>query len=124
MRSTPTTTATTSSISRRVPDSEYDALFRELLALEATYPDLVTPDSPSQRVGATPRAEFAAVTHRVPMLSLNNAFGDEDVIAFDRRAREASGVEAIEYAAEPKFDGLAISLAYEDGPVRRRCHAR
>ncbi|MBL8528239.1 MAG: NAD-dependent DNA ligase LigA [Burkholderiales bacterium] len=98
-----------------VPDSEYDALFRELLALEAAHPDLVTPDSPSQRVGAAPRADFAAVTHRVPMLSLNNAFGEEDVIAFDRRAREALGVDAIEYATEPKFDGLAISLAYEDG---------
>lgn len=98
-----------------IPDSQYDALFRELLDLEATYPELATPDSPSQRVGAAPSTDFAPVTHRVPMLSLNNAFGDDDVIAFDRRAREALGVEAIEYAAEPKFDGLAISLAYEAG---------
>jgi DNA ligase (NAD+) len=98
-----------------IPDSEYDALFRELLDLEAAHPELVTPDSPSQRVGAAPRTDFAAVTHRVPMLSLNNAFADEDVIAFDRRAREALGLEAIEYAAEPKFDGLAISLAYANG---------
>lgn len=98
-----------------IPDSEYDALFRELLDLEAVHPDLVTPDSPSQRVGAAPRADFAAVTHRLPMLSLNNAFHDEDVVAFDRRAREALRVAEIEYAAEPKFDGLAISLAYEHG---------
>ena len=98
-----------------IADSEFDTLFRELLELEADYPDLVTPDSPTQRVGAAPRAEFAAVTHRMPMLSLSNAFHDEDVIAFDRRAREALGIAEIEYAAEPKFDGLAISLAYEDG---------
>jgi DNA ligase (NAD+) len=98
-----------------IPDSEFDALWRQLLDLEAAYPDLVTSDSPTQRVGAAPRAEFAAVTHRVPMLSLNNAFHDADVIAFDRRAREALGIAEIEYAAEPKFDGLAISLAYEHG---------
>jgi DNA ligase (NAD+) len=98
-----------------IPDSEYDALFRQLLDLESKYPDLVTPDSPSQRVGAAPCADFASVTHRVPMLSLTNAFSDEDVIAFDRRAREALGVDEIEYAAEPKFDGLAISLSYEAG---------
>ena len=98
-----------------IPDREFDALFRQLLELEATYPGLVTPDSPSQRVGVAPAAGFAPVTHRVPMLSLNNAFHDEDVVAFDRRAREALGVAEIEYAAEPKFDGLAISLTYENG---------
>jgi DNA ligase (NAD+) len=98
-----------------IPDREFDALFRQLLELEATYPGLVTPDSPSQRVGVAPAAGFAPVTHRLPMLSLNNAFHDEDVVAFDRRAREALGVAEIEYAAEPKFDGLAISLTYENG---------
>ncbi|MFO1206688.1 MAG: NAD-dependent DNA ligase LigA [Burkholderiales bacterium] len=98
-----------------IADAEYDALFRQLLDLEAAHPELVTPDSPSQRVGAAPRADFTTVTHRLPMLSLNNAFKDEDVVAFDRRAREALGVEEVEYAAEPKFDGLAISLAYASG---------
>ncbi len=98
-----------------VSDAEYDRLFRELQSLESEYPALATPDSPTQRVGAEPAGEFSTVTHRLPMLSLNNAFSDGEVEAFDRRAREALGVERIEYAAEPKFDGLAISLSYEDG---------
>ena len=98
-----------------VSDAEYDRLFRELQALESEYPGLATPDSPTQRVGAEPSGEFQAVTHRLPMLSLNNAFTDSEVEAFDRRAREALGVARIDYAAEPKFDGLAISLAYENG---------
>jgi DNA ligase (NAD+) len=98
-----------------VSDAEYDRTFRELQALENEYPALATPDSPTQRVGAEPAGEFEAVTHRLPMLSLNNAFSADEVEAFDRRARETLGVERIEYAAEPKFDGLAISLAYENG---------
>jgi DNA ligase (NAD+) len=98
-----------------VSDAEYDRLFRELQALESEYPALVTPDSPTQRVGAEPAGEFEAVTHRLPMLSLNNAFSESEVEGFDRRAREALGVDRIEYAAEPKFDGLAISLTYESG---------
>ena len=98
-----------------IPDAEYDRLFRELQALEAQHPELVTPDSPTQRVGAPPLPEFRAVTHRVPMLSLANAFEDEDVAAFDRRVREGLGQDRIDYAVEPKFDGLAISLTYEDG---------
>jgi DNA ligase (NAD+) len=98
-----------------VSDAEYDRLFRELQALEGEYPSLATADSPTQRVGAEPAGEFEAVTHRLPMLSLNNAFADTEVEAFDRRARETLGVDRIEYAAEPKFDGLAISLAYENG---------
>ena len=98
-----------------IPDSEYDKLFRELERLEAEYPQLVTADSPTRRVGAAPLAEFSQVTHRVPMLSLNNAFEDEEVAAFDRRVREGLGFEEVEYAVEPKFDGLAISLAYENG---------
>src|SRR5713101_8385070 len=98
-----------------IPDSEYDKLFQELLELEAAYPELVTPDSPTQRVGGMPLEEFPQVTHRTPMLSLNNAFTDEDVIGFDRRVREGLGKEEIEYAAEPKFDGLAISLLYDRG---------
>jgi len=98
-----------------IPDAEFDKLFRELQQLEADYPHLAAPDSPTQRVGARPATEFAQVTHRVPMLSLNNAFADEEVEAFDRRVREGLGRENIDYAVEPKFDGLAISLVYEDG---------
>ena len=98
-----------------IPDAEYDKLFRELERLEAEYPQLATPDSPTRRVGATPLAEFSQLTHRVPMLSLNNAFEDEEVVAFDRRVREGLGVEVVEYAVDPKFDGLAISLIYENG---------
>ncbi|MEN6584625.1 MAG: NAD-dependent DNA ligase LigA [Sulfuricella sp.] len=98
-----------------IPDAEYDRLFRELQQLEIQYPALLAPDSPTQRVGAAPLAQFAQVQHRTPMLSLNNAFEDADAVAFDRRAREALGAEVIEYAVEPKFDGLAISLTYQDG---------
>jgi DNA ligase (NAD+) len=98
-----------------VSDAEYDGLFRELLALEAEYPNLATPDSPTQRVGSRPSEGFAEVVHRVPMLSLANAFAEEDVAAFDRRCREGLEVETVEYACELKFDGLAVTLAYEDG---------
>ena len=98
-----------------VPDAEYDRLFRELQQLEADHPELVTPDSPTQRVGAAPAAAFGEVVHGVPMLSLANAFAEEEVAAFDRRCREGLGRESIEYAVEPKFDGLAISLTYVEG---------
>lgn len=100
-----------------IPDAEFDRLMRELLELEAAWPELVTPDSPSQRVGAKPLKEFTEVQHVLPMLSLNNAFTDADVLAFDRRVREGLGrpQAEIEYAAEPKFDGLAVTLHYEKG---------
>lgn len=98
-----------------VPDSEYDRLFRELQALERAHPELITPDSPTQRVGGTPLKSFNAITHRMAMLSLNNAFAEDEVAAFDRRAREGLGLNQIEYAVEPKFDGLAITLTYENG---------
>ena len=98
-----------------ITDAEYDRLFQELVKLEGEHPELQTPDSPTQRVGSSPGEGFAAVTHRVPMLSLANAFDEEDVTAFDRRCREGLGVEAVEYAAELKFDGLAVTLAYENG---------
>jgi len=98
-----------------IPDAAYDKLFRELQALEATHPELRTDDSPTQRVGAAPLPDFDEVHHRSPMLSLGNAFEDSDVLAFDKRVREALGVEEVEYACEPKFDGLAISLAYRKG---------
>ena len=99
----------------RIPDAEYDKLFRELLDIEIAHPELASPDSPTQRVGSAPLAAFGNVSHRVPMLSLNNAFTDEEVAAFDRRAREGLDRESVEYAVEPKFDGLAISLCYRDG---------
>jgi len=98
-----------------VPDSEYDRLFRELQALESEYPELISPDSPTQRVGGQPVDAFSSVEHRQPMLSLNNAFEEDEAAAFDRRVREALGLDLIEYAVEPKFDGLAISLVYGHG---------
>jgi DNA ligase (NAD+) len=99
-----------------VPDAEYDRLMLELKDLEAKHPDLLTPDSPTQRVGATPVAAFGAVKHHLPMLSLDNAFSDEDVRDFDRRIRERLGREdPVRYSAEPKLDGLAISARYENG---------
>jgi DNA ligase (NAD+) len=98
-----------------ISDADYDALFRELVALEEQYEDLRRADSPTARVGAPPLPGFAEVRHRTPMLSLGNAFDEEEVRAFDRRAREAMGAAEIEYAAEPKFDGLAVSLAYRKG---------
>jgi DNA ligase (NAD+) len=99
-----------------VPDAEYDRLMLELRALEAAHPQLVTADSPTQRVGAAPVAAFGTVKHRLAMLSLDNAFSEEEVRDFDRRIRERLGrSEAVSYSAEPKLDGLAISARYEDG---------
>ena len=98
-----------------IPDADYDRLFRELQQLEAQYPELATPDSPTLRVGATALSAFSQVSHRTPMLSLNNAFEDVEAVAFDRRVREGLNADDIEYAVEPKFDGLAISLVYVDG---------
>ena len=99
----------------QIPDAEYDRLLRELQALEAKHPELITPDSPTQRVGAQPLGAFGEVRHVVPMLSLDNAFDDDELADFDRRARERLEVDSIEYTAEPKLDGLAVSLLYEDG---------
>jgi DNA ligase (NAD+) len=99
-----------------LPDAEYDRLFRELQQLESDHPELATGDSPTRRVGAQPLPEFSAVSHATPMLSLNNAFSAGDIEAFDRRVRETLGAQQeIEYAVEPKFDGLAISLTYVEG---------
>jgi len=99
-----------------IPDSEYDRLYRELVELELKHPELVTPDSPTQRVGAKPLAAFAQVSHRIPMLSLDNVFSDDELIAFDRRIHDRLGSDdEIVYAAEPKLDGLAISIVYENG---------
>ncbi len=99
-----------------VPDAEYDRLLRALREWEAAHPELITPDSPTQRVSGTPLKSFGEVAHRVPMLSLDNAFADADVEAFDRRVRERLETdEDIDYHCEPKLDGLAISLTYVDG---------
>ena len=99
-----------------VPDAEYDLLFRELQDLEQQYPELLTPDSPTRRVGGAPLSEFPPCVHGVPMLSLNNAFDPAEVQAFDRRVRDGlEAIAAVDYAVEPKFDGLAISLTYENG---------
>jgi len=98
-----------------IPDAEYDAMLRELEALEAAHPELVTPDSPTRRVGAAPSREFASVRHAIAMLSLANAFSDEEVQDFARRIRERLRRDDLEFSLEPKFDGLAISLRYENG---------
>jgi DNA ligase (NAD+) len=98
-----------------VSDAEYDRLFAELARLEQEHPELASPDSPTQRVGAAPLADFPQVRHRSPMLSLANAFDEEALRAFDKRVREALGADGVEYSVEPKFDGLAVSLSYRDG---------
>lgn len=103
-----------------VSDTEYDHLFRKLQELEKTHPQFLSPDSPTQRVGVAPLKAFAEVQHEVPMLSLDNAFDEEEVLAFDRRVHERLGLEKdIEYICEPKLDGLAISLRYENGRLER-----
>ena len=102
-----------------LPDSEYDRLYRELLEIEAAHPEWVTSESLSQRVGGAALKEFNSVEHVVPMLSLNNAFEDAELIAFDRRCREGLEVKQVNYAGELKFDGLAISLRYENGSLVR-----
>jgi DNA ligase (NAD+) len=103
-----------------ISDAEYDQLFRELQALEAEHPQLLSADSPTQRVGAAPLSEFATVAHATPMLSLENKFTNEDVADFDRRIHKELGWEdEVAYAADPKFDGLAVSLSYEQGILVR-----
>lgn len=97
-----------------ISDAEYDKLMRELIELEAEYPELITPDSPTQRVGHAPSAKFAAVTHAEPLLSLSNAFSEEEIYAFMERM-ERHSPEPVVYVCELKIDGLAVSLNYEDG---------
>ena len=99
-----------------IPDSEYDRLMMQLRELEKEYPALIVPESPTQRIGGAPVIAFAQVRHRMPMLSLENAFTREEVVAFDRRVRERLETEReISYACEPKLDGLAVSLTYRGG---------
>jgi DNA ligase (NAD+) len=111
-----------------IPDAEYDRLFHELKALEAEHPELVTVDSPTQRVGSLALSAFGEVKHEVPMLSLGNAFEETDLLDFDRRVREGldlptgdlfGGGAEVEYSCEPKLDGLAVSLLYRDGVLVR-----
>jgi DNA ligase (NAD+) len=103
-----------------VPDAEYDRLMKELRDIEAAHPDLVTPDSPTQRVSGSAAPEFAEITHVIPMLSLSNGFTDEDLADFDRKVRERLDSEGpIDYSATPKLDGLAISVLFRDGEYVR-----
>lgn len=98
-----------------VSDAEYDRLMRELQSLEAEYPDLITPTSPTQRVGGKAAERFEKVVHKLPMLSLSNVFNDEELTEFDERIRRQTGQESVAYVCEPKMDGLAIELIYERG---------
>ncbi|WP_312273901.1 NAD-dependent DNA ligase LigA, partial [Pseudescherichia sp.] len=99
-----------------VPDAEYDRLLRELRALEAEHPDLITPDSPTQRVGAAPLTAFTQVRHEVPMLSLDNVFDEESFLAFNKRVQDRlKSTDALSYCCELKLDGLAVSIIYENG---------
>ncbi len=104
----------------QLPDAEYDRLFHRLKELETQYPQLLTPDSPTQRVGAAPLSHFEQVTHEVPMLSLDNAFNEQDMRDFNRRIIERlRKTDTVSYACEPKLDGIAVSLLYEDGILVR-----
>jgi DNA ligase (NAD+) len=99
-----------------ISDSEYDRMMLELIRLETDYPDLLSPDSPSLRVGAPPLDKFETIEHSIPMLSLDNGFSDSDVIDFDLRIKRNLGTDSdIIYTAEPKLDGVAVELVYENG---------
>ena len=102
-----------------VPDAEYDRCYRELQKMEALHPEWVQQDSPTQRVGEKPDNGFASVEHTVPMLSLDNAFDDDSMVDFDERVRKLANAAQITYCCEPKLDGLAISIRYEDGQLVR-----
>ena len=97
-----------------ISDFEYDGLYKLLLKIEAKYPELVTPDSPSQRVGSSLNKGFETVLHLVPMLSLENSYNADDLLDWDRKAKELTSLNTIEYWIEPKFDGASISLIYEN----------
>jgi len=98
-----------------ISDAEYDRLMQELIALEKAHPECYSPDSPTQRVGAAPLEKFETAAHSVPMLSLDNGFDNEDISEFDNRVRKNLGVMEVSYTAEPKLDGLAVELVYENG---------
>lgn len=102
-----------------ISDAEFDKLLRQLIDLETAYPSLITPDSPSQRVGGAPADGFARVAHLTPMLSLGNAFSAGELQAFDARVRGSLDGQAVEYVVELKIDGLAMNLVYEHGRLTR-----
>jgi DNA ligase (NAD+) len=102
-----------------ITDTEYDQLYKLLERSEAADPNLITPDSPTQRVGSSLNQNFVTVQHLVPMLSLDNSYNADDLNDFDRKARELSGLDTIEYCIEPKFDGASISLIYENDRLVR-----
>lgn len=103
-----------------IPDAQYDRLFRELQAIETEHPELITEDSPTQRVGAEPITAFKQITHALPMLSLDNAFNETELLSFNKRIQDRlKSYENIAYACEPKFDGIAVSLFYENGQLKQ-----
>src|SRR5213075_1576977 len=102
-----------------ISDSEFDRLMNRLKHLEAEHPDLVTPDSPTQRVGGKPREGFVKVAHSIPMLSLDNAYSEEELRDWERRVHELSGRKDIEYVCELKLDGMSLALRYENGQLAR-----
>src|SRR5712671_5254600 len=102
-----------------VSDAEFDRLMNEVKKLEAAHPDLVTPDSPTQRVGGKPREGFVKVAHSIPMLSLDNAYSEEELRNWERRVHELSGRKDLEYVCELKLDGMSLALRYEDGKLVR-----
>ncbi|MDT8272639.1 MAG: NAD-dependent DNA ligase LigA [Desulfomonilia bacterium] len=102
-----------------ISDAQYDELFRELVTIEHDYPHLITPDSPTQRIGAAPLKEFPGIVHRIPMLSIDNAMDQEGVLSFHARVSRWLGREDVEYCCEPKFDGLAVEIVYEGGILIR-----
>ena len=104
-----------------ISDYEYDILYQQLVNLEAAAPSLITPDSPSQRVGNSLNNNFETLAHLVPMLSLENSYNADDLSDFDRKAREMALLESITYCVEPKFDGASISLVYENDILVRAC---
>src|ERR671923_1223591 len=98
-----------------ISDAEFDRLMNELKALETEHPDLITPDSPTQRVGGKPREGFVKVRHSSPMLSLDNAYSEEELRNWERRVHELSGRNNVEYVCELKLDGMSLALRYEGG---------
>src|SRR6266850_6063338 len=98
-----------------ISDAEYDKLLNQLKKIEAEHPELVTPQSPTQRVGGKPREGFVKVTHSRPMLSLDNAYNEEELRDWDRRVRELAGSDKIEYVCEFKMDGMSLALTYREG---------
>jgi len=100
-----------------VPDAEYDRLYRQLELIEQNNPDIIADDSPTKRVGGATLSQFEQVTHRVPLMSMGDIFNNAELIDFDARMTQASGQSVVEYCAEPKLDGLAVSLIYKEGKL-------